>query len=274
MIPIWELLPASAQSNCLNCVISRSERSNNSISNKYLGTDIYRFDLTNTNITKFDDSKTLVRVIYAGNPQSPCLEVCNEYVPKIRSDRRITVIYSIQNGRTFHGAGLFPGDGEGNPPSFITFSDGDCYVKPIKDKKGTDILKDVYYIHGHIYDTDLGLDLKNISDIGVVDQYMKLKGSSTSYPIVKIGSGYWTRRNICENMEFGFNEGRIFTERQRFISDLNNMLFAYIFDNSYTFLDQQYSIYGKKMDKTYNERTLWYVPLVKDKENLTQYLGI
>ena len=268
-------MPNSAQSNCLNCVLDRSTKSNNSITDQKLGTDLYRFDLTDSNIMHFNNSsETLVRVIYAGKPLTPCLEVCNEYVPKIRSDRRITVIYGIQNGRTFHGAGLFPGDGEGNPPAYLTFSDGDCYVKPIKGKKGTDILQDVYYLHGHIYETNLGIDLDYTRDIKIVDQYLKLKGSSNSYPIVKIGSGYWTRRNICESMEFGSNLGHSFTERQRFLNDLNNMLFAYIFDNSRNYLNMQANIYGKSMNQKFNERKLWYVPLVQDKENLTTYLGI
>ncbi|WP_289479434.1 hypothetical protein, partial [Klebsiella pneumoniae] len=80
-------------------------------------------------------------------------EVCNEYVPAIRGDKRITIIYGIKNGRTFHGVGFFPGDGEGNPPAFLTFSDGDVYVKPIKEKDAFEKVDTVYYLHGNIYET-------------------------------------------------------------------------------------------------------------------------
>ena len=50
------------------------------------------------------------------------------------------------------------GDGAGNPPAFLTFSDGDVYVMPIKGKDAFERVDTVYYLHGNIYETNLGID--------------------------------------------------------------------------------------------------------------------
>ena len=86
-----------------------------------------RFSFSNT-----DKSNTsLVKIYYVNNV--PVLEICEEYVPKIRSDQRIQVFYPIYLGKTNHSQGLFPGDGEGNRPASIAFYEGDCYVTPIEE---------------------------------------------------------------------------------------------------------------------------------------------
>lgn len=275
-IPIWELFAdTEIKNHVISTVIAMSERSDCAFTDKELGTDNYEIDLKKSDISTFESgaSSTLVKVLYLKDV--PVLEACQEFVPKIRSDRRVTVYYPILNGRTNIGQGVFPGDGEGNAPAFLTFSDGDVYVNPIENKGYNDVLSTVYYIHGNLYAENYGVSTQKSVSQRVQKQYLQFAGSNAKYPIVKIGSGYWTRCNISENMGFGSykdpnNPRSTFTVRETMI---DKTLYGYIFHNKAAFMTNNASVYGPKEDEIYKKRILWYVPLVEDKNNLTTYLG-
>ena len=192
-------------------------------------------------------------------------------MPKIRSDRRITVFYPIYNGRTRIGQGLFPGDGEGNPPSTLTFSEGEVYVNPIEGYGCYDKIDTAYYMHGNLYATNYGITCKTPSNITVREHKLTFNEWSVSYPVVKIGSGYWTRTYISKDMKFGYYN------RSTFIADelvVDNILFANIYEtNASAFMSANKGIYGPDADEVYGERCLWYLPLASDRQNLTEYLG-
>ena len=203
LIPVWELFPQECLNPIFNAVKKIANRSINKVAESVAGLDYYQIELTPELLSFGEDADaTLVKVLYASNKQvgtlSPVLEICNEYVPVIRGDKRITVIYGIKDGRTFHGAGFFPGDGEGNPPAWLTFSEGDVYVKPVKGSGAFEEMNRVYYLHGNIYETSLGADTPVPTKQAIVDQYLVLNDEDISYPIVKLGSGYWTRLYIRE----------------------------------------------------------------------------
>lgn len=271
-IPIWKVFPtAELQNKVTSLVLEMGENSNTCFSDKELGVDNYSIDLTRSDFGSFGNtnSSTLVKVVYYNNV--PIVEICNEYVPQIRGDQRITVFYPIYNGRTRIGQGLFPGDGEGNPPAYLTFSDGSVYVNPIDGYGYNDKITTAYYLHGNIYDRDYGTALKKNNEIKVSEHYLQFNGSNTKYPIVKIGSGYWTRCNIKENMQFGTKNRGIFKVHEKII---DGILFAEIFDtNKGTFLTNNSDMYGKSIDSISGKRTKWYLPVTEDRMNLTAYLG-
>ena len=198
-IPIWKLFSDnSVQARMQEYVMNMSERSDCAFTDNELSTDNYAIDLTRHDM-QFKDSHlsetSLVKILYINN--NPIIEICEEYVPKIRSDRRITVFYPIFNGRTRIGQGLFPGDGEGNPPAALTFSEGDVYVDPIDGYSCYDKIETAYYMHGSLYVSNYGIPC-NHYDSFVEDYYLSL--FKKMYPVVKIGSGYWTRCYIKEKM--------------------------------------------------------------------------
>ena len=276
-IPIWQLFPQNLHGKILAGVLRTAAASgNDALSDFKTQTDLYAIplkkdDKTDIDFMKFNNGAdaTLVRVLYASHQESgqlmPTLEICNEYVPAIRGDRRINVVYAIRNGRTFHGAGLFPGDGEGNPPAWLTFSDGEVYVNPIEGKSAYETIDTVYYLHGNIYETDLGIHPPVAKRQSVNDQMLKFY--STTYPIVKIGSGYWTRSCMSVDMKYS---------HQKFNN--NGILYAnYLQENNsgdrQTFFAWYGKFYGDDEDKTTQMRTKWWLPRSEDLQNLQTYIG-
>lgn len=280
-VPIWSLFPNNLRGIFMERVTKLSEKNTDKSFNEIqLGTDVYKFKLKNQAFMNFKDDKeqSLVRVVYASNKNNdnmtPLLEICNEYVPVIRGDKRINVIYPIRNGKTFHGCGLFPGDGEGNPPAWLTFSDGKVYVRQISMTNGANVIDSVYSIHGNIYTTDLGINIQEPLYIKAVDQILTLKGKTykeSSFPIVKISNGYWTRRNLDIEMAFGYpldpnNPQSKYSVKE---SIRDGMLFANFFcGNQYTVTNNNKNIYGYTDDGS-----KWYLPKTKAKNELEYYFG-
>lgn len=271
-IPIWELFAdKTVRAMILEKVNAMSEQSNNAFTENELGIDNYLIDLREHGLRTFkdDENATLVKVLYGKDV--PLIEVCNEYVPKLRTDKRVTVFYPIRNGRTDIGQGIFPGDGEGNTPAFLTFSGGEVYVNPIKGMGYYDIIDSLYYLNGNLYVESYGIKVRTLVAPKVVEQYFNIKASKFTYPIVKIGSGYWTRSCIQESMGFGFTRYGSFQVREKV---LDNVLYANIFDsNKPLFLANNKSEYGKATDDIYHKRILWYLPVATDRESLVTYLG-
>lgn len=269
-IPIWDLFSDRTISNeILSAVITMSKELKNQLSDEDLGIDNYALPLTQSMMDfSSDPNATLVRVVCHDNTV-PIAEVCNEYVPAVRSDKRITVIYPIVNGMTRITMGLFPGDGE-NRPAYLTFSDQSVYVNPIDNYGPTDKLDTIYYLHGALYPDNQGIDLKK-ANLTVKKHHLKFLNSKQIYPVVKIGSGYWTRSDIKEYMEWGYKNlyGRfIFTED---MVGENNFARVY-FTQSKAFMALNEDFYSNHADDVYG-RTKWYVPRTSDMNHLTRYLG-
>lgn len=278
LIPIWNLFPVSCLKPITDVVNELSERSTNKISDRETGTDYYKLDLTDEMLSFGTSSDaTQVKVLYACNNAKggyiPVLEICNEYVPTIRGDKRIPVIYGIRNGSPFIGAGFFPGDDIGNPPAWITFSEGDCYVKPIDGYGRSKVLRTLYYLNGNIYEKDFGTNCSAPKSMKLIDQYVVL---GKQYPIVKIGEGYWTRKNIEENMYFGELKNPTYTYSEVKLKEtiIGNILYACVFyPNSWRITKKHGDYYGIDENTIYGKRTKWYLPKVKDIMNLKKYIG-
>lgn len=271
-IPIWELFAdTDVRNSILYRVLAMGNQSNCDFTDAELGTDNYQIDLTGSALSKFGtgEDATLVKVLYGNGV--PLMEVCNEFVPKLRGDKRVTVFYPIRNGRTDIGQGFFPGDGEGNPPAFLTFSDGEVYVNPLTGASYHQVVNTVYYLHGNLYTENYGIPTREVESPQVEEQYFQLIASSVRYPIVKIGSGYWTRQNMKEEMSFGVTMNGRFQTRERLV---NGMLYANIYEsNKPLFLSNNEDVYGTAQDAAYHERVLWYLPVAKDRSAFTTYLG-
>lgn len=279
LVPIWSLFPSECVSAIMQEVNNLSTRSNNHYTSTQIGTDYYEIDFEFIpEMFRFGtkENSSLVKVLYVSDDLDtfvPIMEICEEYVPHIRCDRRIPVIYGLRNGRPFHGAGFFPGDGEGNPPAWLTFSNGEVYVKPESGAGGRDKATRLYYLHGNIYTSDYGISTRNPPVMGVKDVMLAL---SKKYPIVKIGSGYWTRCDIRESLGFEKSGKDAYGDKYSVSYekiDRDGILFANIFyTNSETMLRRYNNIFGPDEDPVTRERTLWYLPRRRDVWNLKEYL--
>ncbi|RRD93239.1 hypothetical protein EII33_01165 [Bacteroides heparinolyticus] len=267
-IPIWELFPNKAVSNeILSVATSMANEQRNIFSDAELGIDNYLLPLTK-DIMEFDSKNTtsLVRVLSANNV--PIAEICNEYVPAVRSDKRITVVYPIVNGVTRITMGVFPGDGE-NRPAYLSFSGSDVYVNPLEGYGPKERLSKLYYLHGGLYPTDRGISLAKAT-FNIKEHWLKFVDSKQSYPVVKIGSGYWTRSDIMEYMDWGYSMYGEFHYTEAMVDGYEFAMIYYTQSENFMALNQ--NVYDNQGHPV-NGRDRWYVPRVADMYHLTSYLG-
>ena len=275
-IPIWELFSnPSVRGLIQQQVIERSSRSDCSFTEAELSIDNYEIDLTNPWLTSFGtgSNATLVRLARLDdNWRTPILEICQEYVPKICSDRRITVLYPIFQGITRLGQGLFPGDGTGNPPAILTFSDGDVFVNPIDGYGYRDQIQKAYYIHGNLYTDSYEMGINRNHNLIVEDEWLHLfshKGvdGAGNYPIVKIGSGFWSRCNATDKLGFATTyRGRSQSSETVIKVNGRDMLFANVFDDLNPELTSIRNF-------TARDSLMWNLPTSKDLNDLRIYIG-
>jgi hypothetical protein len=275
LIPIWQLFADETISNeVLAEVLEMQMQSNNLWDDQELGLDIYQIDLTSSDFTFKNQSNidtTLVKIMYIN--KKPVLEICEEYIPKLRTDSRVKVFYPIYNGKTNLSQGFFPGDGNGNRPAYLSFYQGDVYVNPVEDMGYYDVANTAYYMHGNLYHTNYGALYKTKSQYATDVRYEQMRPSEwkKGYAVVKIGSGYWTRDYIRQSMMFGYSTKSGFKVYEVITDDL---LFANANgSNRGIFLSANKGIFGPDVDASYGKSNLWYIPLSEDRESLTKYLG-
>lgn len=206
LIPIWQLFP---QENIRNAVLSYIIRLSENMmlspeTRELLGLSGYKkFGVNRLNLYGFgtDENATLVKVAYVDNV--PMLEICNEYVPQIRGDKRVTIVYPVVGQRSNIRRGVFPGNGE-NPPCEVSFDDeGGCYVAQIEGYHPGDVLDTLFYIDGALYPESMNVPVTDAdSKLYLEDQALITEHRNgqiyfqSKTPIVKIGSGYWGRNCI------------------------------------------------------------------------------
>ena len=277
-IPIWELFTDSKISGSIQQeVIDMANRSDCSFSEAELSIDNYEIDLTNPALTNFGtgSNATLVRVARVNNKDNtPILEICQEYVPKIRSDRRVNVFYPIFAGQTRIGQGLFPGDGQGNPPAMLTFSDGDVFVNPLQGYGYRDVITKAYYIHGNLYTETYDMGINRERTLTVKDETFDLPFNNNHYGIVKIGNGYWTRQNIKEQLYFGepVDPTDPDCEDYYYYEDvINDMLYANVYYGAY--VPTEFENYFEDRKDALGRRVFWFLPNEDDINQLQKYVG-
>lgn len=265
-IPIWQLFSSfAAQDAVRRRILDLAEGLTNQ-KREELGLNNYIALGNVRNLQGFDGAKTLARVGY--NKGIPKFEICNEYVPELRADRRVTIIYPIYNKLTNIRHGIFPGDGE-NTPSEVSFDDnGGIYVQPLEECKPGDVLDSLFYIDGAIYATSYGVTTKPC-ELTVRDEWLEIPGHP-NYPVVKIGPTFWIRQNVADELGFGIlydDYGYEEWEYRESVYDDSgkSVLYAEIFnpldDNKVNTL------------KVGSEEDRWYLPSDVELEAMTRYIG-
>ncbi len=209
LIPLWDLVPEDVRQDFMNVTFALGQRSDNALPDSFTGTDIYEMNPQGTEAPLFAFSETeagsLCRILYMNG--EPVMEVCSEYVPAIRSDRRVTIAYPIYKNTIRMNQGLFLGDGT-HRPAYVSFSGGDCFVNPFLDLPEETVLDRFWYVNGNL----MLENPTNISSLGRKgrevreDCFYFLEPRETyTHPIVKIGSNFWTRKDIDHPMGFSEN---------------------------------------------------------------------
>ena len=149
------------------------------------------------NVPTFDNkwNNTLIKDIYC---DGHCVaQVCNEYIPEINRDERVTVVYPVIVNRPRYYMGFFLGN-DSHKPARVSWSGTSVSIEEYADLDFGRVSK--LYLRG--------ASIKTTPHEGMVpktsevrDEYLQgLKGSYTSpqqynYPIVKIFNNIWIREN-------------------------------------------------------------------------------
>ena len=265
--PIWQLFTnQDSRILIINHILQLSYSEGGEVSKRLqeLGLDnYYKIEVTDE-MQDFGTTanSTLAKVIYYEG--LPKVEICNEYVPELRGDRRVNIFYPIYKDMTNIRRGIFLGDGE-NAPAEVTFdNNGGCYVRQLEGYGPGDCLSTLYYIDGAFYPTDIGIRIPQYR-MTIRDEYLKIPGHP-DYAVVKIGPTFWIRQNIADELDFGIlhdSYGYEVWEYRESIHD--DILYAEIFNP----LDD----YKVNCQKVGSEPDKWYVPSNTDLDAMIQYIG-
>lgn len=284
IIPLWNLVWDDLRDDFLNATFRMVNRSDCALPASFTGTDIYEiqpegrdkdlFNFTNDQTTNSPNDQSLCRLLYFDG--EPVLEVCSEYVPKIRTDERVTIVYPIYKQHIRLNQGLFLGDGI-HQPAQVGFSNGDCYVFPIPELYPGERISTFFYVNGNLLlDNPTNVSGLIGKDRKVMDDgfYFVYGAKLNKHPIVKIGSQFWTRHDIDHKMGFTPtpNSGRPKTDELL----ENGVLYAcYQYDIHRTVMADNDWTWGYAPNTYYDTKpnTRWFLPSVADVQHLYAYLG-
>ena len=202
LMPLWDIVPDNLRQDFMDATFRLGQRSDCSLPERFTGTDIYEIDATQNDLFDFSGNPeaSLCRLLYMNG--EPVLQVCSEYVPKIRTDQRVTVAYPIYKQHIRMNQGLFLGDGI-HQPAYVGFSGADCCVNPIYDLAPGEVVNRFFYVNGNLM-LDSPTNVSRLVSKGrtVRDDVMFFSYGGTIYqhPIVKIGANFWTRRDLNHKM--------------------------------------------------------------------------
>ena len=201
-IPIWQLFKDKSIRDIIVTIANeRAEEYSLTIESSFTDRKKYGIPITEeifdfTHAHEKDGS--LVKVLYAN--KEPILEICNEYVPQIRQDKRVNIIYPIINGQPNLKAGLYLSENK-KDISYVAFSNNDFDLLPLTN---TDMYTGyIYYIDGTLYLKDMGTNVSILTDSEIKCEYSRYFNEnyrvtihSKTSSLVKIGSKYWTETPI------------------------------------------------------------------------------
>ena len=286
LMPVWDIVPAQLRSIFLDETLLMVKSSDCKLPADVLGADIYEIEpegLLYRSLFDFSRQVTpntgsLCRLLYFEN--KPVLEVCSEYVPQIRTDQRVTIVYPIYDKQIHLNQGLFLGDGI-HQPAYVGFSNGDCYVNPIDSFPQSYVIKKFWYVGGNLLlrnPTGLGLESLKGKQRSIQEDYLPLYTDDEAgaikhrHPLVKLGSKFWTRRDIDHRMLFA--ESEKYTGVDQMVGGVCYTQFMWESNNE-EFNAYNSWIWGYKPNTMYkgNPNLKWFLPTPDDIRDLYQFLG-
>ena len=142
-------------------------------------------------------------------------QVCNEYIPNIDREHRVTVVYPIINNKARYNMGFFLGNNS-HKPARVSWEGSDVRLEEYVNLDFGKV--DRLYLRGASITTTPPDGTKAFSATAVKDEFLEgLRYNSNSrknelgnYPLVKIFDKIWTRENY--NYRHDGNYGKEFTQ--------------------------------------------------------------
>ena len=295
LMPLWDIVPPDLRQLFLDETMRMVQDSDCQLPASELGTDMYEFN-TDQWPQLFDFSRatadsTLCRLIYMDyNVKSnqgigsaiekptgdPVLLVCSEYVPKIRTDQRVTIVYPLYDQKLRMNQGLFLGDGI-HQPAWVGFKGSDCYVNLIDDLPPGYCITKFWFVHGNLSLKNPTTDvegLKGKNPVVAGDYFYYIYAKTYKHPIVKIGSNFWTRSDVY--YEMGFTDEPDTGNNPNDEHLVDGTLYArFYYDIGIYQREDNGWLWGNDPNQYYTDKPnmKWYMPRVSEIEALYAYLG-
>ena len=160
----------------------------------------FKFD-----VPTFDDkyNSTLVKDVYLDGQWVG--RICNEYVPKVNIDSRVTVIYPVINNKPRYNMGFYLGDGRSHKPARVSWSTAGESLYSYEDLKFENVK--TVYMRGTSIKSVPPKNTTVVPTDDIRDAYLKgLRmgnngNKESNYPIVKIFNKVWTRSDYCRGAD-------------------------------------------------------------------------
>lgn len=287
LMPVWDLVDSNLRDDFLNATLDMMSRSDYKLPNEMLSGALYQIDLTRSYVKNFSTASnaSLCKTLYLndGTQMTPVMEVCQEYVPAIRTDKRVTIVYPIYKNRIRLTQGIFLGD-DIYPPSKVAFGGSKAYVVPLTLKDNKRTIETLYYVNGNFSTEPSGLRFFTEEERNwqVRDDVLILKTTGRGakvykHPIVKIGNLFWTRENINHHMNFTLDkqDNRKAKISELFSSDKSMLYTRFQYEVDYWFNSSNKWTYGYSplTNLAGNPNTKWYLPTPDMLTDLYAYLG-
>lgn len=185
LIPIWELIPDRTVRARVQSYVTGKRIEEDQLILPEPSTIAMKAE-----IPAFNECPTLIKVAWAAG--SPCIEFCEEYLPKISILNRVVIAYPIVNNCTDYQNGVFPGDGQGHKPGKITWLNGDYTYEEFSEFSPTDVV-------AKLYKQGDGLSLAASTGVTyaeaiIKDYYASCHGES--YPLVRCKGQVFFRSDL------------------------------------------------------------------------------
>ena len=155
--------------------------------------------VTEFDVPSFEDAKyneTLIKDIYLGGQWVG--QVCNEYIPNINRDERVTVVYPVVNNKPRYNMGFFLGDNKGHKPARVSWNGTNVAVEAYEELDYG--AATTVYLRGASVLPKLPEGTTALKADAPRDGVIEM--TDYKYPLVKIFNNVWMRENWHHGMDY------------------------------------------------------------------------
>ena len=187
LVPLYELVDREAEGGEDRYTALKSYMTDGSVAadfSTYKCGTVTEFDIPSFEGAKYNE--TLIKDIYLGGQWVG--QVCNEYIPNINRDERVTVVYPVVNNKARYNMGFFLGD-DTHKPARVSWYGTNVAVEAYEELNyGT---ATTVYLRGASVLPKLPEGTTALKAEKPRDEYLEM--TDWKYPLVKIFNNVWTR---------------------------------------------------------------------------------
>ena len=190
LVPLYELVDREAEGGEDRYTALKSYMTDGSVAADF---STYKCGtVTEFTVPSFENAKyneTLIKDIYLDGQWVG--QVCNEYIPNINRDKRVTVVYPVVNNKPRYNMGFYMGDGKSHKPARVSWYGTNVAVEAYEEldyEAATTV-----YLRGASVLPKLPEGTTALKAEDPRDEYLEV--TDWKYPLVKIFNNVWTREN-------------------------------------------------------------------------------